>query len=186
MIGRLLRPVRSGTGKLAGNDPRLAARATLAVHSPEFESGTMMPGAYRGKDGVLPPLAWSNVPPHTRELVLIVEDVDVPLPAPVVHAIAYGMSPGKTGLAAGEIPNFKLGNPDRIPGASLGKTAGIGPGYAPPTPIPGHGAHRYVYQVFALDATLPRFAKPPGKRELLAAMAGHTIARGAVVGLAEA
>lgn len=186
MIGRLLRPLRSGTDKLAGNDPRLAASATLAVRSREFETGTIMPGAYRGKDGVFPPLAWSNVPPGTRELVLIVEDVDVPLPVPVVHAIAYGIAPDKGGFEAAEIPNLRLRNSDRIPGASLGKAAGLAPGYAPPTPIPGHGPHRYVYQLFALDARLPRFAKPPRKRELLAAMAGHTIARGALVGLAEA
>ncbi len=186
MIGRLLRPLRSGTERLAGNDPRLAARATIAVNSPEFETGTTMPGAYRGKDGVFPPIAWSNVPSEARELVLIVEDVDVPLPAPLVHAIAYGISPSKEGFAAAEIPRIKPGNPDHILGASLGKSAGIAPGYAPPTPIPGHGPHRYVYQIFALNARLRPFKKPPLKKDLLAAMAGKTIARGAVVGLAEA
>jgi len=47
-------------------------------------------------------------------------------------------------------------------------------------------AHRYVFQVFALDRALEPFAKPPSKHRLLAAMAGHVIARGATVGLAEA
>jgi Raf kinase inhibitor-like YbhB/YbcL family protein len=186
MIGRFLRPLRSGTAKLAGNDARIATRSTIVVSSREFESGTTMPGQYRGGDGIFPPIAWSNIPADAVELVMIVEDVDVPFPAPLVHAIAYGIAPNKGGFEAGEIPNLSRGNPSQIPGALLGKAIAFGPGYAPPTPIPGHGPHRYVYQVFALDVRLAPFAKPPLKREILAAMAGHSIARGAIVGLAEA
>ena len=186
MIGRLLRPLRSGTDKLAGNDPRIAAPTTIAVSSPEFASGTVMPSAYRGKDGVFPPIAWSNVPVSARELVVIVEDVDVPFPAPLVHAMAYGIDPGTTAFTAGAIPRVRAGGDDYVEGAWLGKAAGVVPGYAPPTPIPGHGPHRYVYQVFALDVKLRRFDRPPSKAQLLDAMAGHVLARGAVVGLAEA
>jgi phosphatidylethanolamine-binding protein (PEBP) family uncharacterized protein len=184
-IGELLRPIRSGTSKLAGNDPRLATRATLDVRSPAFESGTSMPAQYRGFSGIFPPLEWSNVPAETRELVVIVEDVDVPFPAPLVHAIAYGISPAKRGFAAGEIPKLGIGTPSRILDAELGKGAGIAPGFVPVTPIPGHGPHRYVFQVFALDTNLTLFVRPPTKRELLEAMASHVIARGATVGLAE-
>ncbi len=186
MIGKLLRPLRSGTDKLAGNDPRLAAPTTIEVRSPAFASGTMMPSAYRGWRGVFPPLDWSNVPAQAKELVLIVEDVDVPFPVPLVHALAYGITPSKTGFAAGEIPKLTLGGPARIQGAELGNGAGVAPGFVPVTPIPGHGPHRYVFQLFALDTVLPRFDNPPSKEALLGSMAGHVIARGATVGLAEA
>lgn len=185
-IGESLRPLRSGTAKLAGNDARLATRTTIDVRSPDFASGAMMPPQYRGFDGIFPPLAWSNVPPQAKELVLIVEDVDVPFPAPLVHAIAYAISPAKTSFAAGEIPKLGIGTSPGSASAQLGKSAGIAPGFLPVTPIPGHGPHRYVFQLFALDANLTRFAHPPTKKELLAAMAGHVIARGATVGLAEA
>ena len=185
-IGRLLRPLRSGTNKLAGNDPRLSAPTTIEVTSPEFAHGATMPAAYRGIDGTNPPIRWTNVPPATKELVLITEDVDVPMRTPLVHAMLYAMLPSKTGVDAGDIPKLRRGALDRVPGASLGKGAGFGPGWVPVTPIPGHGPHRYVFQVFALDSKLPLFAKPPSKPALLDAMAGHVIARGATVGTAEA
>ncbi len=185
MIGRLLRPLRSGTAKLAGNDPRVGAPLTIEVSSPEFARSTTMPARYRGVDGINPPLRWSNVPSNARDLVLIVEDVDVPLPAPLVHTILYEMSPTKRGMDAGDIPNVQPRNPERIAGASLGKGS-AGRGWLPVTPIPGHGPHRYVFQLFALDEKPPLHKKTLSKKELLATMAGHVIARGVTIGLAEA
>ena len=186
IIGRILRPLRSGPNNIAGNDKRIAAPTTLEISSPEFANRTTMPAAYRGKDALSPPLYWSNVPAETRELVLIAEDVDVPFPAPLVHAIVYDIPPEQTGIAAGAIPSAKIGGTDRAGTLKLGKAAGFAPGYLPVTPIPSHGPHRYVYQLFALDMQLPAFASPPSKKAILAAMAGHVIARGATIGLAEA
>lgn len=185
MIGRLLRPLRSGTAKVAGNDPGVGAPVTMNVSSPEFASGTTMPSRYRGMDGTNPPLRWSNVPANARELVLIVEDVDVPLAAPLVHSILYAMAPSKSSIEAGDIPKVHRGAPERIAGASLGKGS-VALGWLPVTPIPGHGPHRYVFQLFALDETLPLQHKPLSKKQLLHLMAGHVIARGVTVGLAEA
>ena len=50
-----------------------------------------------------PPLAWSGVPENACALALIVEDVDVPFPRPFVHAVAYGIDPATTNLAAGAL-----------------------------------------------------------------------------------
>ena len=186
IIGRILRPLRSGPAKIAGNDRRIAAPTTLVVSSPEFANRTTMPAAYRGTKSLSPPLQWSGVPAGTQELVLVAEDVDVPFPQPLVHAIVYAMSRDATGLAAGEIPAPAFWGTGVLPDFKLGKAAGVAPGYLPVTPIPGHGPHRYVYQLFALDARLPAFSKPPSKKEIVRAMAGHVIARGATIGLAEA
>ena len=186
IIGRLLRPLRSGPAKLAGNDPRIAAPTTIEVASPEFVNRTTMPAAYRGPHSLSPPLHWSNVPAAAQELVLIAEDVDVPFPQPLVHAIVYGMPPEQTALEAGAIPAAKPGGATTAGSLSFGKAAGFAPGYLAVTPIPGHGPHRYVYQLFALDTRLPAFTRPPTKRRLLAALAGHVIARGVTIGLAEA
>ncbi len=185
MIGRLLRPLRSGTAKVAGNDSRLGAPVTINMSSPEFASGTTMPSRYRGLQGINPPIRWSNVPPGAHELVMVVEDVDVPLCAPLVHTILYAMVPSKGGIEAGDIPEVHRGAPDRIAGASLGKGS-VGLGWLPVTPIPGHGPHRYVFQLFALDEAVPLQHKPLAKKQLLDMMAGHVIARGVMVGLAEA
>ena len=186
MIGRILRPLRSGPDNIAGNDRRIAAPTILHVSSPEFANRTTMPAAYRGSKSISPPLQWSNVPELTRELVLIAEDVDVPFPRPLVHTIVYAISPERTSLEAGAIPAPKIGGTGDVSDFKLGKAAGVAPGYLAVTPIPGHGPHRYVYQLFALDTRMPAFAKPPSRKELLAAMAGHVIARGATIGLAEA
>jgi phosphatidylethanolamine-binding protein (PEBP) family uncharacterized protein len=54
-------------------------------------------------------------------------------------------------------------------------------GYAGPRPIPGHGPHRYLFQLFALD-------KPSGidgnatLTSTLSAVPGHVIARGKLTG----
>lgn len=58
-------------------------------------------------------------------------------------------------------------------------------GYMGPRPPLGDPAHHYYFQVFALDlAELP--VEPGAKREdVLAAMEGHVLAKGEVVGLYE-
>ncbi len=145
-----------------------------------------MPARYRGKDSINPPIRWSGVPPNARELVLVAEDVDVPLRGPLVHTILYAMPTSKKGIEAGEIPKLEPRGRDRIPGASLGKAAGMGPGWLAVTPIPGHGAHRYIFQIFALDEPLPLQRDPLSKKALLDLMSGHVIARGSTFGLAEA
>ncbi|UXX91799.1 hypothetical protein N7U49_04430 [Streptomyces sp. AD2-2] len=36
----------------------------------------------------LPELAWSALPPGTAQLLLVVEDIDVPMSKPAVHCLA--------------------------------------------------------------------------------------------------
>jgi phosphatidylethanolamine-binding protein (PEBP) family uncharacterized protein len=56
--------------------------------------------------------------------------------------------------------------------------------WLPPDPPVGHGQHRYVFQVFALD-TVPRFEARPGRAELLDKIKGHVIAKGLLIGTYE-
>jgi phosphatidylethanolamine-binding protein (PEBP) family uncharacterized protein len=53
-------------------------------------------------------------------------------------------------------------------------------GYAGPRPIPGHGPHRYRFHVFAIDN--PIAVDVSTAKALLAAMAGHVLARGTLTG----
>jgi phosphatidylethanolamine-binding protein (PEBP) family uncharacterized protein len=57
-------------------------------------------------------------------------------------------------------------------------------GYAGPRPVPGHGPHRYAFQLFALDQGLDQ---SPGisPRALSQAMDGHVIARARLTGTFE-
>ena len=56
-------------------------------------------------------------------------------------------------------------------------------GYAGPRPIPGHGPHRYRFQVFALDEPIPDHVTTA--KALLKQMAGHVLARGVLTGTYE-
>jgi Raf kinase inhibitor-like YbhB/YbcL family protein len=129
-------------------------------------------------ENISPPLAWSNVPLGTAELVLVVQDPDAPLPRPVVHVIATRIPPDRAGLAEGALA------------PQAGQTIGFGRGsfgrigYAGPRPPRGHGAHRYIFQIFAL-ATPPTGAGPLGLGALVSAMFGSVLVRGRLTGLFE-
>jgi phosphatidylethanolamine-binding protein (PEBP) family uncharacterized protein len=54
-------------------------------------------------------------------------------------------------------------------------------GWLPPDPPPGHGVHRYVFQVFALAAGEP-LSKAPGRKEVATAIRDRALAKGCLIG----
>jgi Raf kinase inhibitor-like YbhB/YbcL family protein len=181
-IGKALRGIRAGDRHLAWNDPALTAvPAGIRLASSAFADGGAMPTRYAGEgagENISPPLSWSGVPDEAAELVLVMQDPDAPLPRPVVHVIATGISPGAGGLTEGALgaagsPGIRLGR------ASFGRRV-----YAGPRALRGHGPHRYVFQLVALRLPLA-LAREPSLRELLAAIRGNAIARGRLTGTFE-
>ena len=171
-IGRMLRGKRAGPEHRVAEDIRFAgAPRTLALISPAFEAGATMP-----ESTTSPPLAWTGVPAGTQSLVLVVEDLDVPFPRPFVHAVAYGIDPAATHLDAGAL------DPTRMPG--MGYNSGGGRRYVAPAPLPGHGAHRYVFTLLAV-AFVPHFDQAPTRGRLLDAIAGHVLALAELTGTRE-
>jgi phosphatidylethanolamine-binding protein (PEBP) family uncharacterized protein len=67
-------------------------------------------------------------------------------------------------------------------GPLIGKNSFMKIGWLPPDPPRGHGPHRYAFQLFALDKILP-LTDHPGRNALLAAMRGHILARGVMIGM---
>jgi Raf kinase inhibitor-like YbhB/YbcL family protein len=179
MIGKLLRhfPVAGERrSPLAGSG--FAAPEEITVASAEFENGGPMPKSSAGKgvgEDISPQLSWSGIPPQAQQLVLIIDDVDVPLPRPLLHTVAV-IEPGVRHVDAGEL---KPGTDGLrfIPG-SLGHHR-----YAGPRPIPGHGPHRYRFLVFALDE--PVAESVTKSKALVKQMAGHVVARGVLTGTYE-
>ena len=95
----------------------------------------------------------------------------------MVHAIAWGLTSGRSQLLEGA-----LSAPDgRI---QVGRNSLFGNGYTPPDPPPGHGPHRYAFEVFALDYD-PPLGAVPGRSQVLAALKGHVLARGVLTGVYE-
>jgi hypothetical protein len=181
-LGRSLRGLRSGDARSCSNDPVLSRLPAFELHSAAFADGAPLRPPYVDAGALQPPLSWGELPSGTVELALIVEDVDVPLPRPLVHAVAYGIDPGAHCLEAGAIP--RAGHPEEgAPAIRLGRGA-AGRYFLAPAPIPGHGPHRYVFQAFALCAPL-QFDRPPGKAHFVRALRNVAIARASTTGTHE-
>jgi len=174
LIGVLLKKVRAGDRHLVMRDPRFRdAPCSIHLSSPEFGDWAMMPRRFTQEgENLSPPLRWENLPDGVVELALVVQDPDAPLPDPVTHLIAFGIAPSLA-IATGDL------NAGGVP--ALGKGSFGRVGYTGPRPIRSHGRHRYVFQLFALDAPLG-LSGTPDLKALAAAMDGHVIARGELTG----
>lgn len=159
-----------GCGHTVESKPPAAA---LVVTSPAFAANGEIPTEYtcEGPDRS-PPLAWSGAPEATKSYALIVDDPDAPDPAAPqrtwVHWVVTGIPASVTGAGAGTPPaNGVAGKND------FGTLAWGGP--CPPV-----GRHRYFFKVYALDTKIAN----PGitKTDLIAAMQGHVLAQGELVG----
>jgi Raf kinase inhibitor-like YbhB/YbcL family protein len=176
LLGKLLRRFRAGEARSPLAGPEYAGAATIDVTSPSFTDGSAIPQKHGGKgvgDNVSPALQWTGVPADAKQLVLIMDDLDVPMPKPLMHTIAV-LAPDLGGLAEGEL---KPGTT----GVRLIKA--FGDAYVGPAPIPGHGPHHYRFQVFALDERVGDDVAD--NKALLATIAGHVTARGALTGTYE-
>lgn len=171
VVGTLIRPVRAGQRR--SRLTLISAPNVITVTSCAFENGEAMPPVHAGKglgDNVSPALRWSGVPHDTNALVLIVEDVDVPLPRPLWHTVA---------MLHGDIDHLDTGalHPHN-PEIRFFKTF-LGRGYSGPRPISGHGAHRYCFHLFALNAAPTVRAR---RADLLRDIREKVVGRGLLIG----
>lgn len=176
--GRLLRRVRAGAHRSPLHGRAFDAPQSITVSSAAFTDGGAMPPSAAGKgigDNTSPPLRWAGLPPGTRQVVLVIDDIDVPLPRPLLHTVAV-LEPTLGGVPAGALRADSPGM--RFLRADLGHR-----GYAGPRPIPGHGPHRYRFHILALDE--PVADSVGTAKALLDAMGGHVLARGVLTGTYE-
>lgn len=126
-------------------------------------------------ENVSPPLTWSNLPPGTKSLALIVYDPDAPDPrAPKmtwVHWILYNIPPKAESLPEA-VASLPVGTKE---GLNDWKRTGYG------GPCPPIGEHRYFFKLYALDTLLPDLGHPT-KHQLEQAMQGHILEETALVG----
>lgn len=178
-IGRALQGVRAGLEKTLAQGEFAAAPDEIRLESAAFVDGGPMPGRHTADGpGLSPPLAWRGVPAGAASVVLVVEDADSPTPEPLVHAIAYGLAGRDGELLAGGLDG------DGPQADDLGRNSFLKTGWLPPDPPTGHGAHRYVFQLYALDTT-PSFDRHPGRHALVEAMRGHVLVKGVLIGIYE-
>ncbi len=186
-LGRLLRNRRAGDTHVAWNMPHLQGPELLTLTSRDFGDGEAMPlescPKYVGGADRSPQLSWTPPPPGTAQLLLVVEDTDVPIGKPAVHCLAL-IDPATKHLEPGALAA-------KQPGAGVRPLRStVGRGYHGPAPVKGHGPHHYTFQLFALekpvdgnpDATSPDRARP---RALLSTVTSPVLGRGRLTGVFE-
>lgn len=155
----------AATGRITLRSAAITPNATIAERYSEYA------------DGVSPPLSWDAVP-GAQSYVLIMEDPDAKPITPFVHWVAWNIPHSTTSLPEGLQEQERLTLPE---GMMQGRNSKNTPGYYGPQPPVGDRAHRYVFQVLALDRTLDL---PLGadRDQVLTAAQGHVIAKGTLTG----
>ncbi len=153
---------------------------TFTLISPAFGQNGSIPPQYTcdGED-ISPPLAWSDAPPGTRSLALIVDDPDSPDPAKpervYVHWVVYNISPLTTKLpfnAAKILPLRAQHGTNDWERQTYGG------------PCPRIGRHRYFFKLYALDTQF-KGLNAPTKAQLEEAIMGHLVGHVELVGTYE-
>jgi hypothetical protein len=143
--------------------------ADFTLTSNAFETGREIPRRHSCEgDDVSPPLSWSGTPEGARSFALIVDDPDAP-GGTFTHWLAWAIEPAPGALGEGESAPTEGRN-------DFGTI-----GYRGPCPPPGHGPHRYVFRLHAMDADL-ELGRGAGKRDLERALEGHVLGTAELIG----
>lgn len=163
-----------------------AATSAMALTSPAFSNGARIPdwAAYRGCAASAvnrsPALAWHGAPARTKGFAVTLFDPDAPTGHGFYHWLLFDIHAGVTRLRANA---GDPASPAAVPGAVQGHTDFGSARYGGPCPPPGDRPHHYVFTVSALDiAKLPGLSTTTTAPQLEAAMSGHVLARGVLVG----
>ena len=145
-----------------------AGRAKLKVTSSAFQEGGNIPSKFTcdGSD-TSPSLQITGVPSEAKSLVLIADDPDAP-GGLFTHWLVWNIPSQTNSIAEGSAPNGVQGAND------FGKSGYRGP-------CPPAGVHRYSFKIFALDREL-ELRSGAKRSQVNAAMKGHVIAQGELVG----
>jgi len=126
---------------------------SFTVESDELADGAPIPlphtagsGFGRPGDNVSPSLRWSGAPEGTRSYAVTVYDPDAPTGSGFWHWVVVDIPADVTELPAG------AGTADGLPAGAFHVANDAGAKeYTGPFPPPGHGPHRYVIAVHAVD-----------------------------------
>ncbi|HKX83697.1 MAG TPA: YbhB/YbcL family Raf kinase inhibitor-like protein [Pyrinomonadaceae bacterium] len=121
----------------------------ITITSTAFGEGADIPIQYTC-DGanISPPLSWTGVSPDAKSLILVVKDPDAPN-GTFIHWVLYNLPPNIGGLPDDVPADENLDN------GGQQCTNGFGDiGYGGPCPPPGDKAHRYFFDLYALDAEI--------------------------------
>jgi Raf kinase inhibitor-like YbhB/YbcL family protein len=139
----------------------------FTLTTPAFNNGDVIPKQFTcdGADAA-PPLTVADPPKGTRSFALIVDDPDAPKEV-FTHWLAYDI-PGSDGDL-------------RVTEGKTLRNSFARSGYGGPCPPPGHGVHRYFFNVYAVDVSSLE-VRGDGRKALEDALRGHTLGTARVMG----
>lgn len=119
---------------------------TFTLTSNDIADGGVLPDAQvQAKGNTSPHLKWSGAPEGTKSYAVTCYDPDAPTGSGFWHWTAANIPADVTELATGA---SSRGMPA---GAVQGRTDYGDTGFGGAAPPPGHGPHRYIFTVFAVD-----------------------------------
>lgn len=153
------------------DDPPRAVAGQLELRSQAFTDNTLLPDRFSYAGGnSSPPLEWQGIPDGTAELVLLCEDPDAP-GGTFTHWLVANISPRSSEVAEGAVPS----------GGVEGVNGFGDVGWGGPHPPVGDDPHRYFFRLYAVDQALV-FDEGMSAEDVHAALEGHVLARGTLVG----
>jgi Raf kinase inhibitor-like YbhB/YbcL family protein len=153
-------------------DPSTAqsnAPKKLMVTSSDFKNGEAIPSENTCEGAnKAPQLSWSNVPPETKSIAILVDDPGAGKTA-YTHMLVTGIPPTEKSISGGAaLPT----------GAEAAKNDKGTTGYTGPCPT-NAAMHHYYFRVYALDTMIQN---PTSGASFLREIKGHVVAQGALVG----
>ncbi len=158
-----------------------APKPGLTITSTAFEDTAIIPMKYSQAvpAPVSPKLDWTNVPDGTVTFALIMHDPDT---APmkksedILHWMAFNIPGTARGLDEGQTASAQLSNGTVQAKSFRGAVGYMGPGAGAAGPY-----HHYTFELFALDTKLD-LGPDATRADVLKAMDGHILGKGAMVG----
>lgn len=119
----------------------------FTLTSNDITDGGVLPDAQvKAKGDSSPHLKWSGAPEGTKSYAITCFDPDAPTGSGFWHWTVANIPANVTELAAGA-------SGASMPAGSVEGRTDYGPaGFGGAAPPPGHGPHRYIFTVFAVDA----------------------------------
>jgi Raf kinase inhibitor-like YbhB/YbcL family protein len=147
------------------------ATGAMTISSSAFANGGTIPAQFTCNGaGAIPPLTFANVPQTAHSVALEVTDPDAPN-GTFTHWLVWNIPTNVT--------EFKGG--DLIPDGTIQGLNGFGTSKWG-SPCPPSGVHHYVFDLYALDNTLP-LTSSQGRDDFENAIKGHVVAQAKLVGL---
>jgi Raf kinase inhibitor-like YbhB/YbcL family protein len=186
-------PAQPPGGQRGGRGGGRGGVQVMTLSTTAWTDGGQIPVKYtQAGDEVSPPLSWSGAPEGTAGFVLIVHDLDAMINPGTDYTAPLRDTNDLLHWLVWNIPATATSLPEAVPQGpqlpdGMRQISASGPYYRGPAAPATGPAHHYVFELYALDATItiPTTDASPAevRAAIRAAMSGHVRGKAAMIGL---